>query len=42
MAEGLPSDMAGVLTLEEEMHLKLGSALLPKVWGQDGAFTLRS
>lgn len=28
--------MVGALTLEEEMHLILGSTLLPKVWAKDG------
>lgn len=35
IAEEFPKDMFGPITEEEEMHLKLGSALLPKIWGQD-------
>lgn len=36
LSEVFPRDVIGALTREEEMHLKLGSALLPKVWAQDG------
>ena len=34
--QGFPKDVFGPVTKEEEMHLKLGCALLPKIWGQDG------
>lgn len=36
LAEAYPRELAGALTVEEEMHLRLGSTLLPEVWGQDG------